>query len=59
MPAQRRLGDVEVFGGAAEVQPLGDRDEAPDLDEIEIADAANVSPDARIGLGLQRPKGPP
>jgi hypothetical protein len=34
---------VQVLGGAAEVQPLGDRDEAPDLDQIEIADAAIVS----------------
>jgi hypothetical protein len=43
LSAQRRLGDVKVFGGAAEVEPLGDRDEAPKLDQIEIADAVNVS----------------
>jgi hypothetical protein len=34
---------VKVLGGAAEVEPLGDRDEAAQLDQIEIADAETVS----------------
>jgi hypothetical protein len=45
---------VEVFGGAAEVQPLGNRDEAPQLDQIEIADAAIVSAARRAYPALPR-----
>ena len=35
LTAERRLGHVEARGGAAEMQFLGDRDEAANLIEIE------------------------
>ena len=44
LPAQRGLGDVQRFGRAPEVQLLGDGDEPADLDQIEVCDAAIVSP---------------
>ena len=54
LPAQRRLGDVQRFGGAAEMQLLGDRDEPADLDQIEVCDAGIVSIATDIGLGRSR-----
>ena len=35
LPAERRLRDVEPIGGAAEVELLGDRDERPQMTELD------------------------
>ena len=50
LPAERGLGDVQGFGRPAEVQLLRDGDEPADLDEIEVCDAATVSPATRSVL---------
>jgi hypothetical protein len=42
LTAQRRLGNMKLLGGQAEMQTLGDRDEASNLSEIEVRDPAIV-----------------
>ena len=50
LPAQYRLRDVRLLGGAAEVQLLGYGDEVPQLAQVQIqgasrsGDASRVSP---------------
>jgi hypothetical protein len=41
---------VQRFGRTPEVQLLGDGDEPADLDQIEVCDAAIVSPEPRSVL---------
>jgi hypothetical protein len=45
---------VQGFGGAPEVQLLGDGDEPADLDQIELCDAAIVSPANTSVLAIRR-----
>ena len=42
LPAQRGLGDVQRFGGPAEVAVLGDGREVPDQAQIEVGHAGSV-----------------
>ena len=51
--AQRRLGDVEACGGAAEVELLGDGEEVAQQTRLEI-DRARLSPARDTGLGQNR-----
>ena len=50
LPAEHRLRDVQLIGGAAEVQPVGDGDEVAQLAQVQIhgasrsGDASRVSP---------------
>jgi hypothetical protein len=44
---------VQLFGRPAEMQLLGDGDEPTDLDEIEVCDAAIVSPGNRSALDFE------
>jgi len=50
--AQRRLSDVQAFGGAAEVQLLGDRDEVLDDAKVKAFDRPSLLIGGSIGLGL-------
>jgi len=52
--AQRRLGDVEARGGAAEVQILRDGEEVAQQARLEV-DRARLSLARITGLGQNRP----
>jgi hypothetical protein len=44
LPAQRRLGDVQLLGGTPEMKRFGNGDERPDLAQVKVsADVGTVS----------------